>query len=214
MVVNQAGERFADEAYFQGMIPRLRHFDSLTHTYPNLPCFLIFDQQYASSYSFSGFPAGAVIPDWVARDSDVGGLARKLTIEPERLQQTVERFNEFARVGRDTDFHRGELAWRLAKTDVPLDVNPTLGALSKPPFYGIELHPSALSSAGLLTNASAQVLNQRRRPIPGLYALGNTAAHTEFGAGYQAGYTLASSMTFGYLAVEHMLQAVPVLAHV
>jgi 3-oxosteroid 1-dehydrogenase len=212
MVVNQAGERFADEAYFQGMIPRLRHFDSLTHTYPNLPCFLIFDQQYASSYSFSGFPAGAVIPDWVARDSDVGGLARKLTIEPDRLQQTVERFNEFARVGRDTDFHRGELAWRLAKTDVPLDVNPTLGALSKPPFYGIELHPSALSSAGLLTNASAQVLNQRRRPIPGLYALGNTAAHTEFGAGYQAGYTLASSMTFGYLAVEHMLQAVLVLA--
>jgi 3-oxosteroid 1-dehydrogenase len=64
----------------------------------------------------------------------------------------------------------------------------------------------------LLVNASAQVLNQRRSPIPGLYALGNTAAHVEFGAGYQAGYTLASSMTFGYLAVEHMLQMTPARA--
>jgi predicted oxidoreductase len=85
--------------------------------------------------------------------------------------------------------------------------NPTLGTISNPPFYGIELHPSSLSSAGLLVNASAQVLSQRRKPIPGLYALGNTAAHTEFGAGYQAGYSLASSMTFAYLAVENMKQA-------
>ena len=96
------------------------------------------------------------------------------------------------------------MAWRLAKPDVAPGVNATLGAIATPPFYGIELHPSSLSSAGLLVNAAAQVLSQRRKPVPGLYALGNTAAHTEFGAGYQAGYSLASSMTFAYLAVENM----------
>ena len=50
MVVNQSGRRFSDEAYFQGMIPSLRQFDTLTHHYANLPCYLIFDANYASSY--------------------------------------------------------------------------------------------------------------------------------------------------------------------
>ena len=212
MVVNRSGQRFADEAYFQGMIPSLRHFDSLSHSYPNLPCFLIFDRQYASSYSFGGLPAGAAIPDWVARNATIGGLAKQLRIDPNALEQTVERFNGFVRAGRDLDFKRGELAWRLAKADLPMGANPSLGSLCEPPFYGIELHPSGLESAGLLSNACAQVLNQRRMPIPGLYALGNAMAHTDFGAGYQAGYTLASSMTFAYLATEQMLQELPALA--
>jgi hypothetical protein len=38
-----------------------------------------------------------------------------------------------------------------------------------------------------------------------VYAVGNAAAHTEYGVGYQAGHSLASGMTFGYLAVLHML---------
>jgi 3-oxosteroid 1-dehydrogenase len=84
--------------------------------------------------------------------------------------------------------------------------NRTLGPLEQSPFYGIELHPAGGGSAGLLTNARAQVLHQRKHPIPGLYAVGNTAAKLEFGSGYQAGFTLTSGMTFGYLAAQHMLQ--------
>jgi hypothetical protein len=57
----------------------------------------------------------------------------------------------------------------------------------------------------LLTNEDAQVIHQRRRPIPALYATGVVAARTELGAGYQAGQNLASAMTFSYLAIEHML---------
>jgi hypothetical protein len=55
-----------------------------------------------------------------------------------------------------------------------------------------------------LTNKHAQVLHQRRHPIPGLYASGVAAARTELGAGYQAGLNLASGMTFSCLAIEHM----------
>jgi 3-oxosteroid 1-dehydrogenase len=47
-------------------------------------------------------------------------LARQLRIDPNALEQTVERFNGFARAGRDLDFKRGELAWRLAKADLPM----------------------------------------------------------------------------------------------
>ena len=33
----------------------------------NLPCYLVFDQEYADRYSFAGSPAGSAIPAWVPR---------------------------------------------------------------------------------------------------------------------------------------------------
>ena len=55
---------------------------------------------------------------------------------------------------------------------------------------------------------SEERLRPFRKPGPGLYASGNAAAATEQGIGYQAGLSLASAMTFSYLAVRHMLGAV------
>jgi len=208
MVVNRSGRRFADESYFQGIVPALRYFDPATHRYPNLPCYLIFDQDYAAAYSFAGRPAGAAIPDWVASASTLASLATKLGIDPAGLESTAERYNGFCRSGKDEDFHRGELAWRLAQDQtLPQGRNQSLGSLATSPFFGIELQASSAGSAGVLTNEMGQVLHRRGRPIQGLYANGNTAARVEFGAGYQAGLTLASGMTFGYLAVEHMIAA-------
>jgi 3-oxosteroid 1-dehydrogenase len=208
MVVNRAGKRFADEAYFQGMVPALRLFDPVTHSYPNVPCYLIFDAQYAASYSFAGRPDGADIPDWVMRADTLPGLAGKLGIDAQGLTQAAERFNSFVAAGRDTDFHRGERAWRMAQDARASGKNQSLGTLTKPPFYGIELHPTGAGSVGVLTNEWGQALRQRdRRPIPGLYALGNTTARVEYGAGYQAGLTLASALTFGYLAAMQISAA-------
>ena len=90
---------------------------------------------------------------------------------------------------------------------IPSGQSPSLGPLDKPPFYGIELGPAGGSSAGVLTDENAQVLHSRGKPLLGLYAIGNTAAKVQFGAGYQAGLMLASGMTFAYLAVDHMLKA-------
>jgi 3-oxosteroid 1-dehydrogenase len=211
IVVNAGGKRFADETYFQAMAPSLRRYDVKTHRYANLPCYLIFDQQYVDGFSFIDAPRGSDIPDWVARAGSVAELAAKLKIDAGGLTETVERFNGFARNGADDEFARGQAAWTLAKKDVwkptradETYVNPSLGTLRIPPFYGVELHPSAFASAGLVTNVNAQVIDQRQRPIPGLYACGNNAAHTEYGVGYQAGFSLGSAMTFGYLAVRHM----------
>lgn len=204
LLVNRHGRRFADETFFQGIVPQLRLFDPRHHEYPNLPACLIFDEQYLDRYSFANRPVGSAVPSTVARADTLAELGAMLGIEPEGLQETVGRFNAFVARGVDEDFHRGEYRWQLA-SQKQRHGNGSLGSVEKPPFYGIELHPAGGSSVGLLTDAHARVIHQRRRPIPGLYASGNVAAATEQGIGYQAGLPLAAAMTFSYLAVRHML---------
>jgi len=206
LLVNKYGRRFADETFFQGIVPQLRLFDPGRHEYPNLPAYLIFDAQYLKKHSFANRPVGSVVPQTVSRAGTLSELAAKLGIDGAELEQTVRRFNGFVEAGRDPDFHRGEHQWKLAAATSARGGNGSLGTVAEPPYYGIELHPAGGSSAGLLTDVHARVIHQRRRPIPGLYASGNAAAATEHGVGYQAGLSLASSMTFSYLAVRHMLE--------
>lgn len=203
LVVNQHGARFADESYFQSMLDALRDFDVWAHAYRNQPCFLIFDGSYTEHYSFGGYEIG-VVPEWVQRADSLEELAAALGVDAAGLVTTVDRLNDFAADGVDEDFHRGEAPWAQYYTGDLTRSNPNLGPVGKPPFYGIELRPSGLSSAGLMTDTDARVLTARKKPIDGLYASGNCAAFVDYGAGYQAGYSLARAMTFSLLAVEHM----------
>jgi 3-oxosteroid 1-dehydrogenase len=205
MLVNKRGLRFADETFFQGIVPELRRFDPGRHEYPNLPAYLIFDSQYLRHFSFANRPGGSPVPATVARADNLVDLAARLDIDPTQLTNTVRRFNGFVAAGKDADFHRGEHRWRLAASTVAPGSSGSLGTISEAPFYGVELKPAGGSSTGLLTDADGRVIHQRRRPIPGLYAAGNVAAATEQGIGYQAGMQLAAGMTFSYLAVRHML---------
>ena len=196
IMVNRAGQRFADETFFQAIAPTLGLFDVKARRQPNLPCYLIFDSQYGGDASFAGRPPGAPIPDWVPRAETAAALATQLGIEPAGLASTLERFNADVQGGIDTQFHRGEAAWGQMR------INASLGTIEKAPFFGIELHPTALGSAGVLADPVGRVIHLRGHPIPGLYAVGNAAAHTEYGSGYQTGFSLASGMVFGLLAAR------------
>ena len=72
-------------------------------------------------------------------------------------------------------------------------------------FWAANVALAGGTSVGLLTDVHGRVIHHRRRPIAGLYASGTVAAATEQGIGYQAGLSLASAMTFSYLAVRHMI---------
>ncbi|WP_104118325.1 FAD-dependent oxidoreductase [Arthrobacter sp. B1805] len=207
LVVNQNGMRFADESYFQSMLDALRDFDVWEHKYKNSPCYLIFDSNFTMKYSFGGFEVGQ-IPDWVTSAESLEGLAEKLQINGKNLVETVNRLNQFAANSVDEDFQRGENPWAQYYTGDLTSLNPNLGAVGEGPFYGIELKPSGLSSAGLMTSPHAEVLTARKNRIPGLYAVGNCSAFTDYGAGYQAGYSLARAITFSKQAIDHIVQGV------
>jgi 3-oxosteroid 1-dehydrogenase len=185
-------------------VPNLRYFDTLLHRQINIPCYLLFDQQYPDNYSFANQPAGTPVPDVVARANSLPELAKKLGMDDKTLVATVERFNGFARAGVDEDYHRGEGLWRPSTGKDRSLKNPRLGPLEKPPFYAVELLPSVGNAAGIRANRFGQAINYRQQPIEGLYVSGVAAARDEMGAGYQAGLNLASAMTYSYIAVNHM----------
>lgn len=211
LVVNRQGERFGDESFFQDFMTRLREFDVYQHGYANLPCYLVFDAQFARQQSFCGRPPGASIPEWVERGASVEELSGKLGVDATGLERTLAAFNAGAREGEDPLFHRGELAWaRSSLGDSLQRRNPNLGTVAEPPFYGIQLHPSGTSAAGLVADADARIRHVRGHPIPGLYGAGNVCTCTEYGAGFQAGLTLMSGVLFGYAAARHAFGATPV----
>ena len=206
--VNQAGQRFCDESFYKDYQPRLRAWDGQQQRMPNLPPFLIFDQNYRDRYPLGSFMPGQPLPEGLVTQADTPRqLAEKLGIDADGLEATLKRYNEFAAKGEDPDFGRGRSSWSrrlVGDLDYP---NPNVGALDKPPYFGVRLVPVSvgINSHGLKTNANAQVVHVRGHAISGFYAVGNSAALLDLGAGYQSGTSNMRAITWGYIAGLHAL---------
>jgi 3-oxosteroid 1-dehydrogenase len=121
-------------------------------------------------------------------------------VPPDALVATVQRFNSFARAGKDADFGRGDSGYDRYYGD-PRMRNPSLAPLTKAPYYAVVMVPGDLGTkGGLRTDICARVLRADGTVIDGLYAAGNASApvmgHTYAGPGA----TIGPAVTFGYLA--------------
>jgi succinate dehydrogenase/fumarate reductase flavoprotein subunit len=175
----------------------------------NVPCWAIFDRQYRSRYAvlMTVLPK-LPDPDWLVKEQTLTALARRVGIDPRGIEQTVARFNEFARSGKDLDFSRGDFAYDRYNGD-PEAPHPNLGTIEKPPFYALPIYPSAVGTkGGPQTNVRGEVIDTHGAVVPGLYAAGNVMTAV-FGPGTLAGgATLGVGMTWGYLCGAHAAQAV------
>ena len=211
--VNRAGRRFGDESFYRDYLPKTRAWDGVAQTQPNFPPYLVFDGNFRAKYPLGTFLPGQDLPEeLVARGGTLRELAGKLGIDADGLEATVARFNRFAEEGVDHDFGRGTYPWAAMMTgDRTRTKNPNLGPLEKPPFYGLRLRVASVgvNAAGLKTNAHAQVVHVRGRPIPGLYAAGNSAAPLDTGAGYQSGLANLRGIVGGWLAAHHAVEPRP-----
>ncbi|MEB7601444.1 FAD-dependent oxidoreductase [Raoultella terrigena] len=134
-------------------------------------------------------------------------LAEKCAIDSTQLKETISRFNTFAACGRDDEFQRGASAYNQAQGDAANPHHPTLGALSRPPFYAVRILPGSLGSfSGLKTDEQARVLDAQQQPIAGLYAIGNDMSSVMRGYYPSGGITLGPAMTFGYLVGKHLTE--------
>ncbi len=215
--VNRLGRRFTNEAASYTAVVQAMYADDAV-TGATVPCWWVLDATYRKRFPIGPVNPGMIMNDkklakrfpqwapgagWLHRADTLEALAADIGLDPPTVRATVERFNESARLGVDTDFHRGETAYDRYYSDVRVKPNPTLGPIETPPFYALEVYPSDLGTkAGLATDAGGRVLDDDDRPIPGLYAAGNSRT-TAMGRAYPGpGVTIAEALTSGFLAAE------------
>ena len=217
MFVNRLGKRFTNEAASYTAVVQAMYADDAT-TGGSVPCWWVLDAAYRKRFPIGPVAPGMMMNDakvakrfppwapgagWLHKADTIEALAREIGLDPATLRAAVDRFNEGARQGVDPDFHRGENANDRYYSDARVKPNPSLGPVETAPFYAVEVYPSDLGTkSGLVTDDGGRVLDGDNRPIPGLYAAGNSTA-TVMGRAYPgAGGTIAPAMTFGFLAAE------------
>ena len=209
IMVNRHGKRFTNEAANYNAFGAAFHVEDVSKfEYQNLPCWLIFDGTYAEQYGFrvaSGVE-GKGVADWVTSAQSPEELADLLGIDGKNLRSSIERWNTHCENSHDPDFGRGDSAFdrwwgdphRKGQRDA------TLGPLTKPPYYAVEIKSGCLGTkGGPKVDKYARVLNIEGEAIRGLYAAGNVMG-SPFGMTYGGpGGTLGPAMVFGYLAANH-----------
>jgi 3-oxosteroid 1-dehydrogenase len=206
--VDSDGRRFCNESNSYMEVGKAMY--ERNRTSRAVPCWLIFDDRYRKRYahvrSHPGyFPKEMLESGKLKRAATLAELAELCHIDPDGLAETIEHFNEHARQGLDPDYGRGESAYNRSLGDPNRRIpNPAVGPIDEGPFYACEVLPGDIGTCGgLVTDEHARVLDQDDRPIPGLYATGNSTA-TVMGRHYLGpGASIANTMVFGYLAARH-----------
>ncbi|QUT04139.1 FAD-binding protein [Sphingobium phenoxybenzoativorans] len=209
LMVNRHGKRFTNEASNYNAFGAAFHEQDVSRfEYGNLPCWLIFNQDFYAKWPFVGglpdsFGGDARPPQWIPSADTLEGLAERVGIDPAQLGKTVKTFNAYAEAGEDPDFRRGESANDLWWGDPAHrgSKRATLGPLGDGPYYAVEVKSGCLGTkGGPQTDTRARVLDVDGAAIPGLFAAGNVMA-SPMGMTYGgAGGTLGPGMVFGYLA--------------
>uniref|UniRef100_A0AAU3H313 3-oxosteroid 1-dehydrogenase n=1 Tax=Streptomyces sp. NBC_01401 TaxID=2903854 RepID=A0AAU3H313_9ACTN len=209
LVVDGSGRRFANESLPYDRMGRAIAAAGGAES----PTYLVFDSREGGALPAITVPP--VRPDdqlaagtWMRADT-LPELAGLIGVPADALTDTVGRFNGFAADGTDADHHRGEDPYDrfFADTRNAPGPNPCLVPLDRPPYYAARLVLSDLGTkGGLRTDVHARVLDTEGRPLPGLYAAGNTSASFTGRVYPGPGVPLGSAMVFASLAVRHMRQ--------
>jgi 3-oxo-5alpha-steroid 4-dehydrogenase len=123
-------------------------------------------------------------------------LAVELGLPPDALAATVRDYNRAAARGDDPEFHKRSTYLQ------PIGVPPAsgIGAID------LRVDHSAIYATftlgGLATDADGATLDKTKTPIPGLYAVGRTAASLA-ASHYASGISLGDGSFFGRRAGQH-----------
>jgi succinate dehydrogenase/fumarate reductase flavoprotein subunit len=208
MIVDSSGQRFMNES--QSYVDCGHQQYQRHKVVPAIPAYLILDSRHRQNYIIGMdmmpriTPKSALKNGTITRADSLPELARKMGIDEAGLVATAKRFSQFAKNGRDEDFHRGDSAYDRFYSDPRVKPNPSLGPIEKPPFYALKVWPGDLGTmGGLLIDEHARVLRKDGSVIRGLYAAGNNTASV-MGRTYPGpGSTIGPAMVFGMIGGRH-----------
>jgi 3-oxosteroid 1-dehydrogenase len=207
IIVDQTGRRFVNEAA-----------PYVTFVHRQLagghdPIWFVFDRKAKNRYQFGGVMPGQTFPaDWFTsglmhRADTLDALAAAIGVPASALRETVDRFNRFARDGKDADFGRGDSAYDNYYGDPTLP-HPTMDVIDSAPYYAARIQAGDLGTkGGLMYNANGQVLRADGTLIAGLYATGNTSASVMGNDYAGAGATIGPAIVFGFIGARHAAES-------
>lgn len=197
--VDRDGQRFANETGLEmhDMWREVSFFDTSRFCYPRIPTYAIFDDitRRRGPLRPSGIAANMhlewsldnskeIARGWISQGKTIQKLARKISIDESALEDTVVKYNQFCRAGKDGDFGRSKESLEL---------------IEAPPFYAIKLWPCLLNTqGGPRRDKEARVLNHEGRPIPRLYSAGELGSF--WGFAYEAAGNLTECLVYGRIA--------------
>lgn len=201
--VNKVAKRYCNEAYYSGYFYSFNGAQTITQ--PDMTTFTLFDSTMISRADliekfkgeFCEYPLANFdeeLPKYiemgvVKKADTIAELAEQLGLDPARLEETVERYNEMCANQWDSDFFKDpEFLWPI----------------SEPPFYGVEQYGGTCFATwgGLVIDDTTRVLDEAWEPIAGLYAcgeqtFGGSSGGQVFPAGRLAGKVLAEKLETG-----------------
>ena len=207
VIIGMDGKRFANESapYCDFVHAQLEG--------GHVPAWFVMDAKARSRYPFAQVLPGAPFPKEyydsgvVHRANSLDELAGTIGVPAAELTATIERFNGFARTGKDSDFGRGDSAYDRYYGD-PTMKNPTLDEIDRGPYYAVRIEAGDLGTkGGLVCDEHSRVLREDGSVIEGLYATGNSSASVMGNDYAGAGATIGPAMVFGYIAARHATRA-------
>ncbi|MFK7914379.1 MAG: FAD-dependent oxidoreductase [Pseudomonadales bacterium] len=190
ILVNQAGRRFCNESAPYTMLAGLIQKEGGR-------AWAVFDEAARGAARPNAGSQAYWVDDVLARKADEGRIARATDLESLATQigvdingllGSVERYNRDVSSGSDTAFFKTQ----------------GLAAIAQGPFYGVEVRPAMVcwTGTGLRIDAATQVLSSSEKPIPGLFAAGETVGNLHGDRYIGGGGSYGPCVVFGKLAGE------------
>ncbi|WP_380879670.1 hypothetical protein ACFB49_23570 [Sphingomonas sp. DBB INV C78] len=206
IAINAKGERFGNEA-------SVRFVDAM-HADGAVPAHIVGDAAFVKKYGMGMvFPGGSglkklVEAGYVVQGATIRELAGKIGVDPDGLEATVGRINQFAASGVDEDFGKGSEEIDREIGDPRHSPNPCLGPVATAPFYAIRIYPGdGSTTVGLRIDEHCHVLDAGGTPIEGLFAAGLDANSIWRGKSPAHGCNVGPAMVLGYIAGKSLVEA-------
>lgn len=229
-VVNSWGNRFIDETKFNSDPSRYFSYKEAVHMdiseldYPNIPSYLIFDDNRRKQgalasemwglipFEWDDLNENAIEAGWIIKADTIEELAEKILASEdnagrmsiENLVAANAQYNEACETGVDEAFGR-----------VPKKSTNTFGTdetgwtkCETGPFYAMPLVAGGPNTkGGLLTDANRNVVDWKDQPIPRLYSAGEMSSCFKWV--YQSGGNITEGLVCGQIAGEAMANEEP-----
>jgi fumarate reductase flavoprotein subunit len=199
LFVNREGRRFVDETAPYAVM------SGVVGSQTGGSCFAVFDEATRARAEpdpvfADAFAAGVLPLSWVnsvidqevergkvLRADSLAELAERAGIHAGALQATAERYSADCRRGEDPAFFKASEALRPVATA---------------PFFAAEIRPAIVcfTATGLRIDEETRVLDGSERPIPGLFAAGETTGGVMGERYVGGGASIANAVVFGRIA--------------